>query len=121
MTLLAGCSEGDAREDRTADPAPRVPAGRGAGERGLGDFDREKVSVYALITQDRFTVENPSAVWMGGRAMFTMVMSRTTISWHEQMTSGAIPLPWPRSGTSAGFEGVDRVPGMGKGCTSVPR
>ncbi|MFD0515381.1 hypothetical protein ACFQ0Q_43540 [Streptomyces aureus] len=25
MTLLAGCSEGDAREDRTADPAPPTP------------------------------------------------------------------------------------------------
>ena len=42
VTLLAGCSEGDAREDRTADPAPRVPTGRGTGgERGLGDFDRD--------------------------------------------------------------------------------
>ncbi|GGY32220.1 hypothetical protein GCM10010384_44470 [Streptomyces djakartensis] len=40
-------------------------------------------------------VEKSRALWMCGRAMFTMVMSRTTISWHEAMTSSAIALPPP--------------------------
>lgn len=38
-------------------------------------------------------VEKFSALWMCGSAMFTMVMSSTTINWHEAMTSSAIPLP----------------------------
>ena len=38
-------------------------------------------------------VEKSSALWMCGSAMFTMVMSRTTINWHEAMTRSAIPLP----------------------------
>ncbi|MFE5022612.1 FG-GAP repeat protein [Streptomyces sp. NPDC056656] len=56
VTLLAGCSEGDAGEDRTADPAPRVPTGRGAGERGLGDFDRDGYDdfVTSLTTRNKF-------------------------------------------------------------------
>lgn len=65
-----------------------------------------KVSVYALMTQDRFSVENPRAVWMCGSAMFTMVMSRTTINWHEAMTRRAMPLPLPRCGESADSEDV---------------
>ncbi|WP_330280715.1 FG-GAP repeat protein [Streptomyces sp. NBC_00569] len=57
VTLLVGCSEGDAREDRTADPAPRVPTGRGAGERGLGDFDRDGYDdfVTAMTTRNKFS------------------------------------------------------------------
>ncbi|MGW6159134.1 FG-GAP repeat protein, partial [Streptomyces sp. NPDC055144] len=56
MTLLVGCSEGDAREDRTADPAPRVPTSRGAGERGLGDFDRDGYDdfVTSMTTRNKF-------------------------------------------------------------------
>ncbi|GAA2765388.1 hypothetical protein GCM10010103_44290 [Streptomyces paradoxus] len=40
-------------------------------------------------------MENSSELWMCGSAMFTMVMSRTTINWHEAMTSSAIALPPP--------------------------
>ncbi|BAU86715.1 sensor protein [Streptomyces laurentii] len=38
-------------------------------------------------------VEKPRALWMCGRAMFTMVMSRTTINWQEAITNRAMPLP----------------------------
>ncbi|GAA2547076.1 hypothetical protein GCM10010423_53540 [Streptomyces levis] len=40
-------------------------------------------------------VEKSSELWMCGSAMFTMVMSRTTINWHEAMTNSAIALPPP--------------------------
>ncbi|GAA4551669.1 hypothetical protein GCM10023097_44250 [Streptomyces collinus] len=40
-------------------------------------------------------VENSRSLWMCGSAMFTMVMSRTTINWQEAMTSSAIALPPP--------------------------
>lgn len=39
-----------------------------------------KVSVYALTTQARLVVEKSSDRWMSGSAMFTMVMSSTTIN-----------------------------------------
>ncbi|GAA3080050.1 hypothetical protein GCM10020254_25460 [Streptomyces goshikiensis] len=47
--------------------------------------------MYALSTQDRSVVEKERAVWMCGSAMFTIVASRTTISWHAAMTRSAIP------------------------------
>jgi hypothetical protein len=40
-----------------------------------------------LSTQDRFSGEKCSAVWMSGKATFTMVASSTTISWQVRMTS----------------------------------
>lgn len=44
---------------------------------------------------------------MCGRAMFTMVMSSTTINWHEAMTRSAIPLPPPLlSGAAVAVVGV---------------
>ncbi|GAA2257324.1 hypothetical protein GCM10010104_63120 [Streptomyces indiaensis] len=49
-----------------------------------------------MTTQDRLVVEKSSALWMCGSAMFTMVMSRTTINWHEAMTRSAIVWPPPR-------------------------
>ncbi|GGU48629.1 hypothetical protein GCM10010274_41680 [Streptomyces lavendofoliae] len=51
-------------------------------------------------------VEKCSEFWMCGRAMFTMVMSSTTINWHEAMTRSAIAFPPPRS------EVVDRGAGV---------
>ncbi|MEU6659069.1 hypothetical protein [Streptomyces sp. NPDC046821] len=56
MTLLAGCSGPGSRSEATGDPAPRVPTGRGAGERGLGDFDRDGYDDYvtALTTRNKF-------------------------------------------------------------------
>lgn len=50
---------------------------------------------------------------MCGSAMLTMVMSSTTISWHEQMTRRAIPLPRPVFGVSAVVRGVAWEPVMG--------
>lgn len=39
-----------------------------------------KVRVYALTTQARLVVEKSRERWMSGSAMFTMVMSSTTMS-----------------------------------------
>jgi hypothetical protein len=50
-----------------------------------------KVSVYALSTHDRLVVEKFSASRMCGRAMFTMVASRTTMSCDAAMTASASP------------------------------
>src|SRR5215469_10082456 len=50
-----------------------------------------KVSAYALTTHSRPEPEKPSACWMWGRATFTMVASRTTMSWAVAMTSRARP------------------------------
>ncbi|GLW00448.1 hypothetical protein Slala05_40790 [Streptomyces lavendulae subsp. lavendulae] len=36
-------------------------------------------------------VEKERAVWMCGSAMFTIVASRTTMSWHAAMTASATP------------------------------
>ena len=41
---------------------------------------------YALITHDRLVVLNPSEAWILGSATFTIVASRTTISWQIRMT-----------------------------------
>ncbi|GAA2404982.1 hypothetical protein GCM10010255_44350 [Streptomyces coeruleofuscus] len=40
-------------------------------------------------------VEKSRERWICGSAMFTIVMSRTTISWHEAMTRSAIAFPPP--------------------------
>ncbi|GGQ52145.1 hypothetical protein Saso_20300 [Streptomyces asoensis] len=55
-------------------------------------------------------VEKSRERWMSGSAMFTMVMSRTTISWHEAMTSSAMALLPPSCrvvvrGAEVGCEG----------------
>ena len=49
------------------------------------------VSAYALTTHSRLVPEKPSAVWMCGRATFTMVASSTTISCAVAMTASARP------------------------------
>lgn len=48
-----------------------------------------------MTTQARLVVEKSSAVWMCGRAMLTIVMSRTTISWQDAITNRAMPFPSP--------------------------
>lgn len=48
-----------------------------------------------MTTQERLSVEKSRAVWMCGSAMFTIVMSRTTMSWQEAITNRASPLPPP--------------------------
>src|SRR5215469_6806564 len=50
-----------------------------------------KVSAYALTTHSRPEPEKPSACWMWGRATFTIVASRITMSWAVAMTSRARP------------------------------
>ncbi|GGU72252.1 hypothetical protein GCM10010498_32890 [Streptomyces cavourensis] len=58
-------------------------------------------------------MEKPRDRCMCGRAMLTMVMSSTTISWHEAMTRSAIPLPWDRRSGRAEGAGVAWEPVMG--------
>jgi hypothetical protein len=41
-------------------------------------------------------VEKPRDRWIWGRAMFTMVTSRTTMSWDAAMTASATAGWWPR-------------------------
>src|SRR5215471_18124082 len=59
-----------------------------------------KASEYAVTTHCRSALENPRSCWAEGSAMFTIVASRTTISWASPTTprihqrradSGAIP------------------------------
>src|SRR5215471_13656426 len=45
-----------------------------------------KASEYAVTTHCRSALENPSARWAEGSAMFTIVASRTTISWASPTT-----------------------------------
>ena len=46
-----------------------------------------KVRAYALITHERLAVLKPRLAWILGRATFTMVASRTTMSWQTRMTA----------------------------------
>src|SRR4051794_31165037 len=50
-----------------------------------------KASVYALTTQDRFAGVKSRSVWMCGRAMFTIVPSRTTMSCAALISVSARP------------------------------
>ena len=43
------------------------------------------------MTQDRLDVLKPRAVWIFGRATFTIVASRTTMSWATRMTASSRP------------------------------
>ena len=45
-----------------------------------------KASEYAVTTHCRSAMENPSARWAEGSAMFTIVASSTTISWASPTT-----------------------------------
>src|SRR5689334_13375417 len=45
-----------------------------------------KASEYAVTTHCRSALENPSALWAEGSAMFTIVASRITISWASPTT-----------------------------------
>ena len=45
-----------------------------------------KASEYAVTTHCRSALENPSARWAEGSAMFTIVASSTTISWASPTT-----------------------------------
>jgi hypothetical protein len=55
-----------------------------------------KISPYRFTTHSRPIVENPSADWIRGRAMVTMVVPISTISWEMAMTSRAKPRRlWP--------------------------
>ncbi|WP_258312098.1 hypothetical protein [Streptomyces sp. ZEA17I] len=65
-----------------------------------------------MTTQERFSVEKPRDRCMCGRAMLTMVMSSTTISWHEAMTRSAMPLPRDRRPDGAVGAGVAWEPVM---------
>ena len=47
------------------------------------------VSEYALSTHDRSVRLKDSAVWIFGRAMFTIVASSTTMSWASKMMASA--------------------------------
>ena len=44
-------------------------------------------SAYALITQDRLAVLNPSALRMSGSATLTIVASRISMSWATRITA----------------------------------
>ncbi len=46
-----------------------------------------KASEYAVTTHCRSALENASARWAEGSAMFTIVASRTTISWASPTTA----------------------------------
>ncbi len=59
-------------------------------------------SAYAVTIHWRESLEKPRACWADGRAMFTIVASRTTISWASPMTARIIQrCSW--WGFSAGF------------------
>src|SRR3954462_15758767 len=57
-----------------------------------------KARLYAVITHCRLASENCRSAWACGRAMFTMVASRTTISWAMPMKANA----FHRCGSGAG-------------------
>ncbi len=46
-----------------------------------------KASAYAVITHWRLSSEKPRSAWAEGSAMFTIVASRTTISWASPSTA----------------------------------
>ena len=71
------------------------------------------------MTQVRSLVEKPRAVWMWGRAMFTMVASSTTISWQAAMTVRAMPGRGGRS-LRPGRASVGRAVPIGLGVTGSP-
>ena len=63
--------------------------------------------VYAFTTHSRLLSEKPSAVWMCGRATFTMVPSSTTMSWAVAMTASARPsrrVGAPELGVAVAFD-----------------
>ena len=62
---------------------------------------------YTLTTHARLLSEKPSAVWMCGRATFTMVPSSTTMSCAVAMTASARPsrrVGAPELGVAVAFD-----------------
>src|SRR5580765_2177413 len=74
-----------------------------------------KARAYAVTTHCRPASEKPRSVWMWGRAMFTIVPSRTIMSWALAMTMSARRRPRDlgaasdRSRDGAGSTRVDMV------------
>ncbi len=70
-----------------------------------------KVIAYEVTTHCRWSSENPRSAWAEGRAMFTMVASRTTMSWARPMTARIHHRRGSGCAAVVGTAGVVLVPG----------
>jgi hypothetical protein len=68
-----------------------------------------KVSVYALMTHDRFVAEKCRPVWMRGSATFITVASSTSMSWQVTMIARAMPGRAVGRTAASGRAGTRRV------------